>query len=394
MRALRWARRAGGFAAVGTAGVCTAAYFDDDWRKTVAIASVGSVCRLFIRGPNNFKLHESQHLESALARPKGTALLSVSNHIATVDDPHLISSIVPYWTLLHGCNEMRWGVCGDDVCFRPGTFLCRFADAAKVLPIRRGAGIWQPELDAIIEKLRRGGETRRALTLESASSIAPHCRFSRSRCTLGLCHLPPDPQPRSPLACAEWVHYFPEGKIRQDGRVHPFRRGVGRLAAEGVDEETQRLQVLPFYHTGTDTLQPTTPTSKAIFSWPNFGVDIHVIFGEPVDLSRLLALRGTPPFDTRPELLYEVIAHTLEERVRELRDELHRKLGVSPVIPQEGGCFDGDDAVLHPDAVSRSRLARNTTERKRMALVASARAKSKLEHEQQQQQQQQQQQAR
>lgn len=147
------------------------------------------------------------------------------------------------------------------------------------------------------------------------------------------------------------VHYFPEGKIRQDGRVHPFRRGVGRIVA-AIDEPS-RLLVLPFYHTGNDKLQPTTPTSTQIFTRPNLGTDIHVIIGPPVDLTPLLALRSSPPFDKRPALLYEVIAHTLEDEVRRLRGELHRRLGVSPHIPQEGGCFDGDDAVLHPDAQPR-----------------------------------------
>ena len=378
MHTFRWARRAAGATVVATGG---AAYFDEDIRKSVAIAAVGSVARLFIRGGNQLHLHESQHLERALQRPKGTALLSVSNHIATVDDPHLLASIVPFNTLMHGRSEMRWGVCGDDVCFRPGTMLCRFADAAKVLPIRRGAGIWQPELDAIIEKLRGGGSARdcqspsRGLVLLSQPcarqaryllwDLVPcHVHAAICECET-LCVL-------ARAACrsiAEWVHYFPEGKIRQDGRVHPFRRGVGRLAAESVNSDLGRLCVLPFYHTGTDALQPTTPTSKSIFSWPNMGSDIHVMFGEPVDLSELLALRSEPPFDRRPELLYEVIAHTLEERVRSLRSELHAKLGISPHIPPEGGCFDnGDAAVLHPDAQIRKRMSRS-----RQAAAAAAR---------------------
>lgn len=288
-----------------------AAYVDDEWRKSVAISSVGMACRLFIRAPNNLQLHEAHHLERALMRPKGAALLSVSNHIATIDDPHLLSSIVPLKTLLFGgASEMRWGVCADDVCFRPGTLLNRFADAAKVLPIRRGAGIWQPEVDAVVSKLKDDGA---------------------------------------------WVHYFPEGKIRQDGRVHPFRRGVGRIVAEASDDDGHaKLTVLPFYHTGTDRLQPTDPHRTAIFSKPNFGQDLHVIFGAPVDLSHLLALRRAPPFDTDPTLLYEVIAHTMEEEVRHLRDLLHAKLGIAPTFPREGGCFDLDAPVLHPDAVSRT----------------------------------------
>ena len=170
--------------------------------------------------------------------------------------------------------------------------LKKWAEASKALPIVRGGGIWQKELDTIIAKLQQG----------------------------------------------DWVHYFPEGKIRQDGRIHPFRRGVGRLVASV--EEPQRLQVLPFYHVGLDRVQPTTPGSTSILSRPQLGTHIHVIFGEPVDLSHLLQLRGEPPFDQQPTLLYEVIAHTLEEEVRALRTELHRRLGGElGAVPPEGGDF-------------------------------------------------------
>ena len=92
-------------------------------------------------------------------------------------------------------------------------------------------------------------------------------------------------------------------------------------------------------------------------------------------LSRLLALRGTPPFDTRPTLLYEVIAHTLEEEVRALRTRLHERLGVSPAIPREGGCFDGDDAVLHRDALA-ARAARDEAAGRAAAEAAGARRRT------------------
>ena len=73
------------------------------------------------------------------------------------------------------------------------------------------------------------------------------------------------------------MHYFPEGKIRQDGRVHPFRRGVGRLAAcvAAADE----LLVIPFYHAGTEIIQPTSRHSSSIFSWPKLNVEVHVLPG-------------------------------------------------------------------------------------------------------------------
>ena len=167
---------AGASAAIGVA-----AYFDDEWRRSAAIGLVGSTCRLFMRGGNRLTTHDAHHLDRSLARPAGTALLTVSNHIAVLDDPHLLASIVPLRTLLHGSSEMRWGVCGDDVCFRPGTLLCRFADAAKVLPIKRGAGIWQSRTHELQQQPQHGhaGVTRLTpslLTVWCSGVVAECCR--------------------------------------------------------------------------------------------------------------------------------------------------------------------------------------------------------------------------
>eukprot|EP00962_Isochrysis_galbana_P060069 scaffold34051_cov124-Isochrysis_galbana.AAC.1 len=271
-------RAAAGVAAAGVVGTSIASYFDDDTRRAVAIGIMGPVCRLVVRGLNHLHVHDIHHLEKSLKRPVGTGLLTISNHIATIDDPHLIAAVVPPRMLMRGSKEIRWGVCAADVCFQEGSLLSKCADAAKVLPVRRGAGVFQAEIDVIIQKLKQG----------------------------------------------DWVHYFPEGKIRQDGYVHQFRRGVGRIVASM--EKTGSLQVIPFYHIGLDRVQPTTPESTSIFSRPNLGTHVHVIFGAPVDLTHWLAMRDHPPFDKKPMLLYELIAAQLEEEVRSLRAELHRRI--------------------------------------------------------------------
>ena len=99
---------------------------------------------------------------------------------------------------------------------------------------------------------------------------------------------------------------------------------MGKLVA--AVPEPASLVVLPYYHTGADVVQPTTRTSTSVFSLPKLGTPIHVIFGPPLDLSPLLARRGEPPFDARPELLYEAIASALEEEVKRLQRELRRRL--------------------------------------------------------------------
>lgn len=278
------------------------------------VAVGGTGCRALLKLPNTLRLHDAHHLHGALDRPADVGLLTVSNHVATIDDPGLLAAMVPVGSLFRGGGHFRWGVCAEDVCFRPGSVIERFAAVSQVLPIVRGGGVWQPELLPIIDKLREG----------------------------------------------RWVHFFPEGIVRQDGHVRPFRRGVGRivaaLAGAAADQppepaassssapspaaergapsarpHEERLLVIPFYHEGCERIQPTTPTSTTVFSrTPEFGVPVHVIFGEPLDLrqavGRHLDLAREPPFDRRPELVFELVAHVLEEEVRALQAELHRRL--------------------------------------------------------------------
>ena len=43
--------------------------------------------------------------------------------------------------------------------------------------------------------------------------------------------------------------------------------------------------------------------------------------------------QAEPPFDRRPELLFEIISHVLEEEVRRLQHELERRLKNTGVAP-------------------------------------------------------------
>ena len=152
------------------------------------------------------------------------------------------------------------------------------------------------------------------------------------------------------LACGEWLHYFPEGRINQRGESSRFRRGVGRIVAEasaalggaagaggaegaragagaelsseGGGEGGGRLRVLPFYIDGTDMLQPTTRTSTSTFSRPNLGTEVHVIFGAPLEMRVDLSGCGSA---REREARFEEVAATLEAEVAALRAELERR---------------------------------------------------------------------
>merc|ERR1712137_1050855 len=94
-------------AAIGSAAVAAVIYYDENIRRQSAIAAFGGAARVFVRGANRLTIHDGHHLENVLSRPAGTGLLSVSNHIATMDDPGLLAAIVPLGTLL-SASRMRW----------------------------------------------------------------------------------------------------------------------------------------------------------------------------------------------------------------------------------------------------------------------------------------------
>jgi monolysocardiolipin acyltransferase len=82
-----------------------------------------------------------------------------------------------------------------------------FFRAAKVLPVERGAGMFQPGLAAAEERLRSG----------------------------------------------DWVHIFPEGTRSRDGRMQPVRKGVGRLVAACAEADPV---IVPFVHSGMREVLP------------------------------------------------------------------------------------------------------------------------------------------
>jgi monolysocardiolipin acyltransferase len=82
-----------------------------------------------------------------------------------------------------------------------------FFRAAKVLPVERGAGMFQQGLAA--------AEAR--------------------------------------LAAGDWVHIFPEGTRSRDGKMGPVRKGVGRLVASCAESQPV---IVPFVHSGMEEVLP------------------------------------------------------------------------------------------------------------------------------------------
>ena len=173
--------------------------------QSAVLAGVGGACKAFLAGAARTRVEGGEVMAAALARPPGQALITVSNHVAAVDDPLATAAIVPREYLLRPA-ALRWTLCATDRCFRSAA-LAPFFRAAKVLPVERGAGVDQPGM-----------------------------RVAASR-----------------LAAGDWVHVFPEGtRAREAQRMGPMRKGVGWLVAACP---TPPL-VVPFVHGGMEGVMP------------------------------------------------------------------------------------------------------------------------------------------
>ncbi|KAJ9552718.1 hypothetical protein OSB04_016763 [Centaurea solstitialis] len=107
----------------------------------VAVPIIGNVCHVFMHGLNHVQIYGGEKLQQALNRPEKIPLITVSNHIASMDDPLVIAALLPSSVLMHARN-LRWTLCATDRCFR-NPVTSAFFKCVKVLPVSRGEGIYQ-----------------------------------------------------------------------------------------------------------------------------------------------------------------------------------------------------------------------------------------------------------
>lgn len=189
--------------------------------ETIAILSRG-----VMRGLNHLENPCEESLATALSRGRG--LITFSNHVSFFDDPFLTACLGrPRW------EKLRW--VGADAHNFFGSWLKGVIfNAGKCVPIVRGAGIDQPGM-----------------------------RFLQERLTAG-----------------EWVHLFPEGGRTRDpdGLLRlPFKSGLARMV------RASRPLLLPFLHHGMREVLP-------IGAWlPRAGRRVVLKWGSLEDSSAGLA---------------------------------------------------------------------------------------------------------
>ncbi|KAL9233313.1 hypothetical protein vseg_008331 [Gypsophila vaccaria] len=233
--------------------------------QAVAVPILGNVCHVFMHGLNRVQIYGAEKLVNAVKqKSKEKPLVTVSNHVASVDDPFVIASLLPP-SILMDAQCLRWTLCASDRCFKnPAT--SAFFRSVKVLPVSRGDGIYQKGMDLAISKLNNGG----------------------------------------------WVHIFPEGSRSRDGgkTVGSAKKGVGRLV---VDADKTPM-VVPFVHTGMQEIMPIGA------NFPKIGKTVTVLIGDPMEFDDLLNGEGAE-FASKGDL-YDAVSLRIGQRLQHLKIEV------------------------------------------------------------------------
>ena len=158
-------------------------------RRGLAFIVAGS-SQALMRGGNTIEMRHAERLEDA--RRRGRGLLTLANHVSLFDDPWLTACLSSaQW------SSLRW-IAADALNFFGSPLKAAIFNAGKCVPIVRGAGLDQPGMHFLVERLEAG----------------------------------------------DWVHFFPEGTRTRnpDGSMQALKPGFAHLI------RAARPVVLPFHH--------------------------------------------------------------------------------------------------------------------------------------------------
>ncbi|KAK9069389.1 hypothetical protein SSX86_011292 [Deinandra increscens subsp. villosa] len=253
-------------------------------RKTVIMA-VGAFAKAVAVLLNSTSVQNADSLLNLVrSRPPGVPLITVSNHMSTLDDPVM-------WGFkgFPTCNAdlQRWVLAAEDICFK-NTVLSYFFRLGKCIPITRGGGIYQEHMTEALELLNSG----------------------------------------------EWLHTFPQGKVYQeDEPIGRLKWGTASLIARAPVTPI----VLPIIHHGFEKVMP----EKYLFGRrppiPLWNKNIKIIVGEPIEFniselkqtaifksrnSSASSNEGWPPFGPLDEAAQRCLYIDISERIRCVMEKL------------------------------------------------------------------------
>ncbi|KAH9619751.1 hypothetical protein KSS87_000612 [Heliosperma pusillum] len=205
-------------------------------RKAI-ITTIGAFAKAVTAVMNTTSVHNADTLLRLVrSRPVGVPLLTVSNHMSTLDDPLM-------WGFkgfpITDARLARWVLTAEDICFKNKVLSYCFR-IGKCIPITRGGGIYQEHMNEALERLIDG----------------------------------------------EWVHTFPEGKVSQeDAPIQRLKWGTASLIVRAPVTPI----ILPIVHHGFHEVMPEDYMFGRRPPFPLSNKHIKIVVGEPIefDLPRL-----------------------------------------------------------------------------------------------------------
>ncbi|XP_020705044.1 N-acylphosphatidylethanolamine synthase isoform X2 [Dendrobium catenatum] len=199
--------------------------------RALVITAVGAFAKLFTSFLNSTHVYNAETLHHLVhSRSPGRPLITVSNHMSTLDDP-LMWGFKGFPTM--NAKLARWVLAAEDICFKNAFYSYLFR-LGKCIPITRGGGIYQENMNEALDVLTNGG----------------------------------------------WLHTFPEGKICQESV--PIRRlkwGTASLIARAPVTPL----VLPIVHCGFEKVMPEKYKFDRRPLFPLINRNIKIIVGEPLE---------------------------------------------------------------------------------------------------------------
>ncbi|PSS30108.1 N-acylphosphatidylethanolamine synthase [Actinidia chinensis var. chinensis] len=208
--------------------------------RKMLVAAVAAFARAVANILNTTTVYNSETLIRLVqSRPPGVPLLTVSNHMSTLDDP-VMWGFKGFPTA--DPKLVRWVLAAEDICFKNSVLSYLFR-LGKCIPITRGAGVYQEHMNEALDRLSDGA----------------------------------------------WLHTFPEGKVYQESA--PIRRlkwGTASLIARAPVTPI----VLPIVHHGFQEVMPENYLLGRRPPFPLWNKNIKIIVGDPIEFD-LPKLRET-----------------------------------------------------------------------------------------------------
>ncbi|CAA2997288.1 N-acylphosphatidylethanolamine synthase [Olea europaea subsp. europaea] len=201
-------------------------------RKMMFLA-VGAFSKAVSNLFNNTTVHNADTLLRLVrSRPPGVPLLTISNHMSTLDDPVM-------WGFkgfpVTDAKLGRWVLAAEDICFK-NMALSYFFRLGKCIPITRGGGIYQEHMNEALDRLSDGA----------------------------------------------WLHTFPEGKVcQEDAPIRRLKWGTASL----ISRAPVTPIVLPIVHHGFEKVMPEKYMFGRRPPFPLCNRDIRIVIGEPMEFN-------------------------------------------------------------------------------------------------------------